>query len=66
MKHESIIANLVNRKTSGFKTREESRAMAKALRTPRVPGVTVKADVKGSDGWGIAFKHVGGTLSLKK
>lgn len=68
MKSTTAMA-IFDRKLSGLKSREDSRDLARSLRPVASRfGVTVKADIKSQDSWGVKLVHGDGkgTLSLHK
>lgn len=68
MKSTTAMA-IFDRKLSGLKSREDSRDLARTLRPIAArSGVSVKADIKTDDSWGVKLTHNDGkgTLSLRK
>lgn len=68
MKSSTAMA-IFDRKLSGLKSREESRDLARVIRPIASRfGVTVKADIKADQSWGVKLVHGDGkgTLSLAK
>lgn len=68
MKSSTAMA-IFDRKLSGLKSREASRDLARNIRPIASRfGVTVKADIKSGDAWGVKLVHADGkgTLTLRK